>query len=55
MFSTLLSTKNMSSPTLSEFIEEHEELLKTLYTQVKLLNNRITFVKFCEFTYYHTY
>ena len=55
MFSNLLLTSNMSSPTLSEFIEEHEELLQTLYTPVKRLNNSITFTKFCEFAYSHTY
>ena len=55
MFSTSLSTSTMSAPTLAIFIEEHEELLLTLYSRVKSLNSSITFEKFCEFTYYHTY
>ncbi len=54
MNSTTMLTTSMSSQTLVEFIRENHDLLKTLYKRVKLMNNKIEFIDFCKFTFYHS-
>jgi len=49
------TTQKMSSPTLVEFITENHDLLESAYQRVRAMNNKIEFMDFCKFTYYHTY
>ncbi len=51
----MFSTPKMTSPTLVEFIHENHDLLEILYKRVKGLNNKIEFMDFCKFAYFHSH
>ena len=48
-------TFSMTTPTLLEFINENIDLLESSYGRVYSLNNKIQFIDFCKFAYYHSY
>ena len=45
----------MSTPTLTQFIAEHEYQLEQLHQHVLELNEKISFEDFCAFVYQYSY
>ena len=45
----------MSTPTLQQFITEHECQLEQIFIIISELNEKLTFEDFCNFAYQHSY